>query len=301
VVPLAGSRKDMASRMEQLIFRERMDGLMIDCIYRDSEYSMAAKHMHSEYEIYVLLEGEQYYFIEEKTCHVTAGTIMLIGKEKIHWTGKAGCSRQKRILVEIKEEWLDSFLKKNGFWSLQQLFHTYQMLTPKEWEFKEICRLLLEVKEEIAEKKLGYEIIVKMKISQVFIVIMRYGMDSYKERRIEEKSTEKYHIVQKAVKYIQNNCEEKLLIQEVADALFISRCYLSRIFKEYTGVTVNEYIVIQRVQKGKKLLQQEEYSITKISELAGFESITYFGKVFKQYTGKTPRMYRSQFRTKGYN
>lgn len=284
-------------KMEQLKFRERIDGLMIDCIYRDSEYSMAVKHMHDEYEMYVLLEGEQYYFIEEKTCHVTAGTIVLIGKEKIHWTGKAGCDRQERIVVEIKEEWLEPFLKKNGFWSLNQLFHTYQMITPKEEDFKEICRLLLEVKEELAQKRLCYEMNVKMKLTQLFLVILRCGKDVHKEKRTEEKSSETYHIVRGAVRYIQSNCERKLLIQEVADALFVSRCYLNRIFKEYIGVTVNEYIVIQRIQKGKKLLQQEGHSITKISELAGFESVTYFGKVFKQYTGKTPRMYRSQFQS----
>lgn len=282
--------------MEKIKFRERIDGLMLDCVEREQRYSMAAKHMHSEYEIYVLLEGEQYYFIEDKTWHVAKGMIILIGKEKIHWTSMAEQSGQERILVEIKEEWINPFLEKNGFWKLEQIFETYQLIHPDYTEFKRACQLLIEIKDEIASKKIGFEIVAKMKLAEFFLLILRSGKEEKESNKLEVKYPAKYRIIQDAVSYIQIHCHRKLLLQEIADALFVSRCYLTRIFKEVTGVTVNEYIAILRIQKGKKLLKEDNLTITKISEIAGFESITYFEKVFKQYTGKTPRNYRQQLR-----
>ena len=50
--------------MEQIIYAEKTDGISIDRIRRDAAFSMPRKHLHNEYEIYYLLEGERYYFID---------------------------------------------------------------------------------------------------------------------------------------------------------------------------------------------------------------------------------------------
>jgi len=59
-----------------------------------------------------------------------------------------------------------------------------------------------------------------------------------------------------------------------------------------TGFSVNEYRNLARVRKAKELLANSGYSITEISEILGFESITYFERVFKKHTDVTPLRYR---------
>ena len=59
-----------------------------------------------------------------------------------------------------------------------------------------------------------------------------------------------------------------------------------------TGFTVNEYLTVQRIKRGRRLLETTDYSITQISEMPGFESVTYFERVFKKQMGQTPFKYR---------
>ena len=49
--------------MSQILYREQMEGITIDRIRRDPGYTMPSKHLHYDYEIYFLAEGERYYFI----------------------------------------------------------------------------------------------------------------------------------------------------------------------------------------------------------------------------------------------
>ena len=49
------------------LYNELVDGFHIDRVVRDYNYSMDIRHIHEEYEIYYLLEGERYYFINQQT------------------------------------------------------------------------------------------------------------------------------------------------------------------------------------------------------------------------------------------
>ena len=58
------------------LYNELVDGFHIDRVVRDYNYSMDIRHIHEEYEIYYLLEGERYYFINQQTYLVTPGTLV---------------------------------------------------------------------------------------------------------------------------------------------------------------------------------------------------------------------------------
>ena len=60
------------------LYNELVDGFHIDRVVRDYNYSMDIRHIHEEYEIYYLLEGERYYFINQQTYLVTPGTLVYI-------------------------------------------------------------------------------------------------------------------------------------------------------------------------------------------------------------------------------
>lgn len=64
--------------MEQIVFQGRIDGLEIEQVIRDYEYSMASRHFHDTYELYYLIEGQRYYFIDRQTYLVKAGEVALI-------------------------------------------------------------------------------------------------------------------------------------------------------------------------------------------------------------------------------
>ena len=68
--------------------------------------------------------------------------------------------------------------------------------------------------------------------------------------------------------------------------VYLSPAYLSRIFKQETGVTFNEYLNRVRVNKAKELLRRRELRMTDISLAVGYEDQSYFTKVFKRVAGR---------------
>jgi len=53
--------------VEKTVFLERINGLMAEQVVRDREYSMYSRHFHESYELYFLLAGDRYYFIDKET------------------------------------------------------------------------------------------------------------------------------------------------------------------------------------------------------------------------------------------
>jgi len=278
--------------MEQVLFTGDIPGFSIDQVVRETEFTMPIKHMHREYEIYFLLEGACYYFIESETFYIQGGSLVFIGKEKIHKTSAAGRNYQNRILIGIQEEWINPFLKANGFFSLEHFFQNAKVVKLDEEGKRYIEELLADIQREVRRKKIGYESMVKMRMAELFLYVLRSRQKKDFIQAGGQVQSVKFQKVQEVAKYIQLNYPKDLSLQEVADRFFVSKCYLSRIFKDVTGFTVNEYITIQRVKEGKRLLEQSTYNITEISERIGYGSITYFEKIFKKYVGNTPLKYR---------
>jgi AraC-like DNA-binding protein len=104
-------------------------------------------------------------------------------------------------------------------------------------------------------------------------------------------------VVFKATNYIKRNCAEKLSLDSLAKEVFLSKSYLSSVFKKETGMSLTVYINKVRVEKSKKLLLGDDNSLMCISSQCGFKDQSYFTKVFKRETGVSPRRYRNSMKT----
>lgn len=101
-------------------------------------------------------------------------------------------------------------------------------------------------------------------------------------------------IIHKAIHYMRNNYSRKITLEETAKAVFLSQSYLSRIFKDETGVSFNKYLNSIRIEKSKTLLLSNEIRLADIAPLVGFEDQSYYTKVFKRTTGALPSLYRDK-------
>ena len=112
--------------MRQIVFEETTDGITIDRVIRDYEYTMPTKHLHDEYEIYYLLEGTRLYFIGQNTYLIGKGSMVFINKNVIHKTGLASGPYHDRILIEFSEEPFAGFYSFLGELSLSEFFEKHQ-------------------------------------------------------------------------------------------------------------------------------------------------------------------------------
>ncbi len=88
--------------------------------------------------------------------------------------------------------------------------------------------------------------------------------------------------------------DESLSIKDISEHVFLSSSYLCTLFKNETGLTLNQYLTDFRIEKAKKLLTDPRYKITEISAKVGYSDGNYFGKTFKKMVGVSPSEYREQ-------
>ena len=94
--------------------------------------------------------------------------------------------------------------------------------------------------------------------------------------------------------YIIRHISDSIKTHEIADALYMSRSHLSTVFKQETGMNLNNYIHQIKIEKAKDLLEDTAKNITLISDYLGYSSSSHFNRVFKHTTGMTPKEYRNK-------
>ncbi len=100
--------------------------------------------------------------------------------------------------------------------------------------------------------------------------------------------------IEKIVKYIRNNIDCEITLDDLAEHVNYSKFHLSRTFKKQTGSSIKKYIEAIRVEKGiKKIIEQEE-SVTDIAYNVGHKSPGTFSNTFKKQTELSPMEYRSE-------
>lgn len=98
--------------------------------------------------------------------------------------------------------------------------------------------------------------------------------------------------IHKAIAYIENNLTTNLTLEDVANHVYLSQFYFSRLFKKEMGISFITYLNQQRIEQAKTLLAQSNLSIKSISQNIGYSQTSYFCKIFKELVGMTPVNYR---------
>ena len=114
------------------------------------------------------------------------------------------------------------------------------------------------------------------------------------EKTLDRNLTNEEKIVDKVSKYIDDNMDKMLKLEELASICNLSPGYFSRVFKKETGKTVITYINEKKVERAKKLLKESKDPIINISLDLGFDDCGYFIRVFKKITGLTPKAFREE-------
>ena len=94
---------------------------------------------------------------------------------------------------------------------------------------------------------------------------------------------------------MQRHISEAVSAEAIARALYISRPYLSKKFKEETGENLTDFVLQEKTEEAKRLLRYSDKSLTAIGAYLGFSSPGHFSRVFKKYAGVSPREYRERY------
>lgn len=264
-------------------------GFIIERVHIQDLISPASFHYHDSYELYYLYSGERYYFINDKTYHVSKGAFVLINPYEIHKTDVLANSGFDRVLIHFKKEQLEVFneLNVNPFSNLENGIHVIS-LDSQEQLFIE--KLLDNMINEFNNFKYMTDYI---KINLVNILLF---LNNCKPKQQDEgllSIKQGYKTIFNISAFINNNYYKNITLDEITRNFYINKFYFSHLFKEVTGFTFIEYLNNIRIKEAKKLLITTTLSIDEIAFKVGYNSNTHFGRVFKKLTGISPLNFRN--------
>lgn len=125
---------------------------------------------------------------------------------------------------------------------------------------------------------------------EVYIYLFASAYELCEKVHEAKKNTQYPSAVKDCIAYIEKNIHNKITLDDLGKHCALRGDYISRIFKKATGQTVSDYIMNQKLETAKSMLNGK-YNYSAIGYYLGFSSESYFISCFKKKYGLTPRQY----------
>lgn len=102
--------------------------------------------------------------------------------------------------------------------------------------------------------------------------------------------------IREALAYVEQNFQNSISVEDIADNCGLNRSYFGKIFKEAVGKTPQEFLLNYRMTKAAELLKLTKLSIGDIGNAVGYDNQLHFSRAFKNIYGVSPREWRNQNR-----
>jgi len=269
----------------------------VHCVYRTTSLEQPNFHAHRGYELYLCVQGEGHFIVGERMHVLGAGTFTVIKPMALHLSRPDQGVPFHRYILAIERSYLEQlYVKDRECWmtirqwlpdvendSIHSQLNTQQILRLQE--------ILAQLEWETKKKQPCYPIIVKSLLLQLFAQLGRY--QNLSPEVVQVRNDAEKHIVEGMLNYMIEHYDESLSAEKLCGHFHVSRSYFFRIFKQHTGVTMNEFLVSIRMTKAKDLLQETDLPIIEIAGDVGFQDVSHFCNTFKRLTGMTPSRYRT--------
>lgn len=141
----------------------------------------------------------------------------------------------------------------------------------------------------------GADQMIKLRLEMFLISLIRESKTASADNFASPKSET---LLENVKKYIEEHYCESIQLDNICFIFGTNKTSLCKSFKNIYGITILNYINQLKTKEAKRLLRENIYSVTQISEKLGFSSIHYFCKFFKKATGTSPVEYSRSIRSK---
>ena len=242
-------------------------------IVSDPKTIIKKVHHHTVFELHIVTEGSQEYWIAGVTHKLECGQFLLIGPNVPHAISAAIPNTQKYAITFEKQEELPTSCI---FGAVTERFLSNLSFIAGEAALKrEISHTLME-----------------NSILEILVWIFRQVGSPEKESRMPQ---DENAIIALAKRYIEDNIELNPSVADAAAYSYLSSKQLTRIFGKFEGITPGEYITKRRMAKIEKLILDDSLSLKDISEIMNFSNEYYFNSFFKKHAGMPPGEYRKMY------
>ncbi len=247
-------------------------------------------HHHHEIEIYFLVSGQRYYYINNQTHLVMPRDLVIIREDLPHRVFSAGYGQFERYIIYIDRKFVSESLNEAAaqtfFNILDSDTFVYRLQNPAKIEtlYRRMYTEGLANPKNADERKLLVALASEL-LGEVSASLNEYSTTHAKTSYVNK------NILQISA-FINQNHAEKLSLDLLADKFNLSKYYLCKLFKNSFGYTFSDFLNHVRITEACKLLESGDDSVAKIAKKTGYSDIAYFCRVFKKIMGVSALKYR---------
>jgi len=243
-------------------------------------------HCHDNYEIYMFIEGDSNYVVEEKIYHLNPDDIIIIRKNDMHRVWHNSNAKYSRLTITVSPnfftennctEYEKAFLNtksENGNKIVSETVHEVG-LYDAIMRFRDFTKGFSELNTPIA-KSLLIEILYCINIVHDY-----------------EQPDEAQKPINKIINYLNSHYTDDLTLDFLCEHFFISKYHLCRTFKKRTGLTIQTYIKEKRLAHFNELIKSEK-NLTQAALLSGFNDYSVFYRTYTKKYGHSPERKRKK-------
>ena len=261
---------------------------------RDKKDITFEYHHHDFNKIIIFIEGDVNYFIEGKSYKLKPWDILFVNNNEIHKPEVNPNAFYERIVIWINPNFTDNFMNNfnNINTNLLNCFelaseNKYNLLRLNQTSISNLKSFVFQIKDCENSKEFGSDILKNSLFLQLMVLINRLFLTSEKTN-MDDITCDKN--IEEILKYINDNIDKDLSIDNISSKFFISKYYLMRKFKSQTGSSIHSYIIKKRLILSKHLIH-EGYPMSEVSIKCGFNDYSSFVRAFKKVYGVSPKNY----------
>lgn len=260
---------------------------------RRKDRDEAAFHSHEHLEMAYILSGEGKYRFEDGICSVKEGDLLIINP---------GVRHQALACPEVETPTTEFFvgasdIRIEGFPenTLPVPDGGHVMHTSGELRQK-LFRICSAMEAENAVCRQGRYFMLKSYLMQILLLVIREQCEPVERKAgYAFESVNRKYVVEQIVGYFEDHYNEKISLDQIAENMYLSPFYISKIFKSETGDAPIRHLINIRLEKAKELLEDGfEGSIQEVAALVGYDDAYHFSKLFKKRYGVAPSQVRKR-------
>ncbi|MEK3672276.1 MULTISPECIES: AraC family transcriptional regulator [unclassified Paenibacillus] len=245
-------------------------------------------HRHDAYEIYLFLRGNAYMYLEQSCYKLVPGDLIIISPGEMHRCICIDNQMYERIGLNIKKSALERL--SSGRSNLLACFESHPLgqnnLTRLSREQTVLyCRLADQLITCLGSEAYGQDLLAESYATRLLVFINTlYQSSTCSSNNLMPA------LVSHTMTYIKEHLAEAISSEQLEQEFHYSSKYISRLFREHTGLTVRSYIIDQRISLAKSHLSAGN-SVAEACELSGFSDYANFIRSFTKITGISPGRY----------
>ncbi len=260
---------------------------------RDANYKGEQFHSHDYVEMSFILSGEGKYRFDEGVVNVKEGDLLIFNP---------GVKHQALVAADYDNPATEFFIGAGDIRIAGatentipvpgggHIIHTTGELRQK------LFKICSSMEAEKASLKTGRYFMMKSYLMQIILLVVRDQCEPMeKATGYAFESVNKKYVVEQMVNYFEDHYDEKISLDQIAENMYLSPFYISKIFKSETGDTPIRHLINIRLEKAKELLENGyEGNIQEVAASVGYDDAYHFSKLFKKHFGISPSQARKK-------